>query len=151
MAAPPSSSSPCSMKASPTATIPATQPCLGPKVCGWTSSQTGLPSHLAPSPQPTHLLFIFYFFLFCFQALGEVELRATLSSRPRYCSSISSPTQSTCLQDGVSPSGVNNRTWRCAHFCLFLLTGCGNPPFPPRHMPGLNPGQRGALSSPSCP
>lgn len=104
------------MKASPTATIPATQPCLGPKVCCWSSSLTDLSPQLTPFP---NLLISFSVFLFCFQALGEVEPRATLSSRSRY-SPISNPTQSACLQDEINPGGVSNETSICTHICLCL-------------------------------
>lgn len=134
------------MKASPTAIIPATPPCLGPKVCCRTSSLTGLPVPASFPNMSVSLFFILSSF-YLWQALGEVELRATLSSRPRY-SPFSNPTQSTSLQDRVIPNRVNNKTLR-SHLSLFL-TGCGNSPCPPRHMPGLTPGQQGSRE-PSVP
>lgn len=134
------------MKGSPTAIIPATRPCLGPKVCCWTSSLTACKCW-PPSPICWYPYFFFYFILSSFyllQVLGEVELRATLSSRPRY-SPISSPTRSTSLQNGVNSYKQQN----CTHMSLFLLTGCGDSPYPPRHVPGLTP-QTAGLSGALC-
>lgn len=134
------------MKASLTAIIPATPPCLGPKVCCWTSSLAGLPV-LASFPNMSVSFFLILFSFYLLQALGEVELRAILSSRLRY-RPISNPTQSTSLQDRITPNRVNNKTL-CSHLSLFL-TGCGNSPYSPRHMPGLTPwtaGLSGTLSA----
>lgn len=84
--------SPCSTMANPTATTPATLPCLGPKVGACGGVREGLRGLLASSsPLCAHHAMAVLTLLHLFQGSAGEELRATRSNKPQVGASFGAP------------------------------------------------------------